>query len=196
MSPSSLLRHPAEELVTLILIAGTHTVSPVLNASILRLIQHRSYREALFASTATAEAIVDETLRMPLRRGAGRPSGPILTRYSNVDHVIADAYVRHGDLVVLNTGAANLDAHRFAQPDEFQPSRRPNRHLAFGYGPRRCPGANVAKMEIVAALRSLFTAFPDVSLAESEARVLSASSLGASIDRLPVRLNQKRVSDT
>ena len=36
----------------------------------------------------------------------------------------------------------------FDAPFEFRPERKPNRHLAFGYGAHLCLGQHLAKMEM------------------------------------------------
>ncbi len=50
--------------------------------------------------------------------------------------------------------AANLDPAVFERPHELVPGRK-EAHLAFGYGPHRCPGSVVGRGELVAALRAL-----------------------------------------
>jgi cytochrome P450 len=51
-----------------------------------------------------------------------------------------------GDPVVVLLGATNRDPDRFAEPDRFEPDRRPNPHLAFGAGIHSCLGAAFARL--------------------------------------------------
>jgi pimeloyl-[acyl-carrier protein] synthase len=65
--------------------------------------------------------------------------------------------IRRGQRVLLFLEAANYDPSVFSQPEQFHPHRRPNKHLAFGYGPHQCPGASLARAEIQIALEELFS---------------------------------------
>ncbi|WP_198539123.1 cytochrome P450 [Streptomyces graminilatus] len=60
-----------------------------------------------------------------------------------------------GDRVTVWTPAANRDPEVFPDPETFDISRRPNRHLAFGHGRHVCVGARLARMEIAAFLDEL-----------------------------------------
>lgn len=66
-------------------------------------------------------------------------------------------FIRRGQRVLLFLEAANYDPSVFSQPEQFHPYRRPNKHLAFGYGPHQCPGATLARAEIQIALEELFS---------------------------------------
>ena len=51
--------------------------------------------------------------------------------------------------------AANRDPSYFANPERFNLSRLPNRHLSFGYGIHFCIGAQLARVEAETAFRRL-----------------------------------------
>jgi cytochrome P450 len=65
--------------------------------------------------------------------------------------------IRRGQRMLLFLEAANHDPSLFSQPASFDPHRRPNKHIAFGYGPHQCPGATLARVEIQVALEELFS---------------------------------------
>lgn len=68
----------------------------------------------------------------------------------------ADQHViQRGQRVLLFLEAADYDPAVFEHPAQFQPERRPNKHIAFGYGPHQCPGATLARVEIQVALEEL-----------------------------------------
>ena len=45
-------------------------------------------------------------------------------------------------------GAANHDPEAFQDPDRLSLDRGANRHLSFGWGAHRCPGAHLAQVEL------------------------------------------------
>ncbi|HEV2146999.1 MAG TPA: cytochrome P450 [Longimicrobiaceae bacterium] len=73
------------------------------------------------------------------------------------DHVI-----RRGEKVFLFLEAANRDPASFAHPHCMAPERQPNPHIAFGFGPHRCPGASIARVEIQIALEALLETFEEL----------------------------------
>ncbi len=80
-----------------------------------------------------------------------------LARWANEDVDFSAAFlngpvIRQGQKILLFLEAGNYDPAIFAHPAQCDPQRRPNRHLAFGYGRHRCLGAALARVEIQAAL--------------------------------------------
>ena len=61
--------------------------------------------------------------------------------------------------VHLCIGAANRDLAQFAEPDQLDIRRQPNRHLAFGGGIHTCAGNSLARMEARVALQKLTARF-------------------------------------
>ena len=62
-------------------------------------------------------------------------------------------------------GCANRDPEEFENPDQFDIDRFPNRHVAFGVGPHRCLGSNLARAEIAVAIEEVLKVLPDFELA-------------------------------
>lgn len=83
---------------------------------------------------------------------------------------IGDAQLPPGADVMLNYAAANRDPEAFEAADEFVAARRPNPHLAFGFGVHTCVGAPLARMELRVAIPELLRRFPDLQLAQDGAR--------------------------
>jgi cytochrome P450 len=67
--------------------------------------------------------------------------------------------IRKGERLLLFLEAANYDPELFSQPEEFDSLRRPNKHIAFGFGKHQCPGATIARLEIQIALEILLSLF-------------------------------------
>ena len=104
----------------------------------------------LRAAPDLTDSAVEETLRM-------RNSIRNIDRFALQDVEMHGATIPKGARVVVWLTAANRDPHMFADPDQFQPERSPNRHLAFGLGGHMCLGAALARMETQVAARAILT---------------------------------------
>lgn len=76
-----------------------------------------------------------------------RRASPILqfARVARRDIEVFGRQIRAGQQLVLWFAAANRDERVFHDPDHFNPRRAPNPHLAFGFGPHRCIGEQLAR---------------------------------------------------
>ncbi|RCG29312.1 cytochrome P450 [Streptomyces diacarni] len=128
--------------------------------------------------------VVEEALRWE------SPSRNVMFRYATEDVAIGDDVVREGEAVLVPLPAIQRCPHAFPDPspDVFAPGRADaSRHIAFGVGPHRCPGASLARLEAEIALSRLFDAFPHLRLAATPApRVPSLGING--YQKLPVHL--------
>jgi cytochrome P450 len=89
-----------------------------------------------------------------------------ITRTAVRDGKIGDQAIRNGDKVVLYWASANRDAAEFAAPDEFCLGRENNRHFAFGVGPHRCAGSNLARLNLRIGLEEALRRLQDIRLAD------------------------------
>jgi cytochrome P450 len=95
-----------------------------------------------------------------------------------------------GDLVTLWIPSANRDDEVFTNPDRFDVSRQPNRHLALGFGEHFCVGNKLARVEI----RLLYQELIDRSLGielDGEPRRLGSIVVNG-LEHLPVKLVPRR----
>jgi cytochrome P450 len=79
---------------------------------------------------------------------------------------VAGQTIAEGERVLLLFGSANRDPAVFPDPDSFHLDRRDGRHVAFGIGPHRCIGSNLARLELRVAVEELLRLIPDFRLAE------------------------------
>ncbi|MCV7191895.1 cytochrome P450 [Mycolicibacterium brumae] len=147
----------AEEIVAtcnLLLIAGHETTVNLIANAVLAMLRELRHWRALSADPARAAAIVEETLRFD-------PPVQLTSRIAGADMTIGSVTVPKGDTMMLMLAAAQRDPSFYDRPDEFDPDRSPNRHLAFGLGPHFCLGAPLARLEACLALSALAAKFPD-----------------------------------
>jgi cytochrome P450 len=78
------------------------------------------------------------------------------------DTAIGEQPVAEGDRVILLYPSANRDEAVFEDPFRFDVSRRPNPHVAFGYGTHFCIGANFARYELGILFEEMSRRFTDL----------------------------------
>jgi cytochrome P450 len=141
-----------------LLFAGHETTVTAIDRGMALLFANPDQRAELFGDAELTAGAVEEILRaaMPLPDVEVRERDIGLPRYANADIELGDVTIRAGDLVLLGLQVANRDENRFPQPEQFDVRRTQNPHLTFGYGPRFCLGAPLARLE----LNELFTALP------------------------------------
>ncbi|WP_432898403.1 cytochrome P450 [Micromonospora matsumotoense] len=159
---------PMQNLAALILIAGSITPTSVIDHGLLLLLAHPEQR-ALLDEEELAPGLIDEIVRVrSFLRSPPKTNPPNgLSRYANTSFQLADAQINVGDLMILDTHTANYDEGQFANPYDFDGGRRRNPHLGFGYGRHRCPGANLARLELELLYRAIFRRLPTLRLAMS-----------------------------
>ncbi|MGW2215282.1 cytochrome P450 [Nonomuraea sp. NPDC001684] len=148
------------ELAAGLLFAGHETTVNRIDHGVLLLLANPGQLDLLRSDPGLAPAAVEEILRMAV------PSLHGLPRYAHEDIEIDGRTIRRGEAVVLNTGVANRDEQVYPDPDTFvigRPATDP--HLAFGYGPRFCVGASLARVELEAVFSRLFQRLPGLRLA-------------------------------
>ncbi len=108
-------------------------------------------------------------------------------RFARVDHDLFGHRISRGSVVVVSLTGANRDPATWPTPDQFSLDNAGTAHLAFGHGLHRCVGAELARMELRAALPALARRFPDLAL-DTEDLSFRELSIVHNIDSLPVRL--------
>jgi cytochrome P450 len=148
---------------TTLLYAGLETTTNHLGNAILTLLTHPGQLAALRSDEGLLDGAVDELLRfVPLVTSAG------FTRIALEDVELGGVLVRAGEAVMIHPDVADRDERVFPDPDRLDLPRRPNPHLAFGYGPHFCVAAQLAKAELRVAIGSLLRRFPGLRLTDEE----------------------------
>jgi len=146
-------------MVFLLLLAGHETTTHLISGSVLTLLQHPESLEVLKADWSKLDMVVEECLRFVSPVQSSKP------RYVRSDCEVEGVKLKAGDVVMPLLVAANYDPEVFDNPDVFDISRKPNSHIEFGTGIHFCLGHQLARAELKAALRVLFTDYPDLTLA-------------------------------
>jgi cytochrome P450 len=143
-----------------LLFAGHETTVARIDLGVLILLTDLARRDAFVADPeGLAARTVEEILRYTSPGGLG------LLRYAREDVEIDGQVIARGDAVLLAVGAANRDGSAFDDPDEFDPTRAPNPHVAFAHGAHYCIGASLARTELRTVFTALFRRFPTLRLA-------------------------------
>lgn len=154
-----------EELLSmtfLLIFAGFETTVHLITNGVATLLQHPEQLQRLKEDESLIDTAVEEILRF---------AGPIQGTkpgYAKEKLELRGVSIPRGSMVIPILSAANRDPRVFENPDVFDISRDPNKHLGFGYGPHYCLGASLARMETKAAILTLFQRFPNLQLGVPE----------------------------
>jgi cytochrome P450 len=164
-----------------LLFAGHETTVVAIGMGAVQLLTNPAQWQALLADPTRISRAVEEILRAEGLGGGGIP------RYARTDLEIAGVGVRAGELVLLDTGAANHDGSVFPDPDRFDVGRHDAGHMTFGHGAHYCIGAPLARIELEAVFSQLIPRFPTMRLAVPlEELVLNTRTLTGGLLGIPV----------
>jgi cytochrome P450 len=142
-----------------LLFAGHETTVVQIGLGTLLLLTHPEQRELLQRDPGLAPRAVEEIMRF------ATTSVGLLPRWALADVEIAGVTIEEGELVLVGLPAANRDERVFDNPGRFDILRERNPHVAFGYGPRFCLGAPLARVELQVVFGTLFRRLPTLELA-------------------------------
>jgi cytochrome P450 len=145
-----------------LLVAGHETTAHQITNMTYTLLTHPAQLQQLREQPELLPVAVEEMLRFNVFASA------INARIATTDTELGNVLVRAGDPVLCSRSSANRDETVFSRPDELDFTRDPNPHVAFGYGPHFCLGANLARMELQVALGTIFSRLPGVHIAVRE----------------------------
>ena len=141
-----------------ILNAGHETTTNLIGNGLELLSRFPDQAQRLTKDPTLIRPAVEECLRFESSNQLGNRSTSGSANIGGLD-------VPKGTLITLCIGAANRDPAQFEQPDTFDISRTPNRHLAFASGPHACVGLNLARIEGRIAIGRFLARFPNFKLA-------------------------------
>lgn len=143
----------------LILIGGDETTRHVISGGAYQLLVERDRWDRVRADPETLlPTAIEEMLRWvtPIKN---------MNRTATRDVELRGQQIKEGDNVLLLYPSANRDEEVFENPFEFDITRDPNDHLAFGgFGTHYCLGKSLARLELQVMFEQLFKRLPDLEL--------------------------------
>ncbi len=140
--------------------AGAETTTNSIGNTLTYLGRHPDVRQRLVEDPSLLDNAIEEFLRY---------DSPVfgLARTATADAELIGQHISKGDRLLLMWSAANHDQREFANADEVDIERFPNRHLAFGSGIHRCIGSHLARLELKVALQEILGRVPNYEINEA-----------------------------
>jgi cholest-4-en-3-one 26-monooxygenase len=158
--------------------AGNETTRNAISGGLLAFSEHPDQWRRLRAQPELLPDAVEEILRWV---------SPIshFVRTATEDCEVRGVTIRAEEQVALYFGSANRDEEVFGDPFSFRVDRRPNPHLAFGFGEHFCMGAHLARVELETVFRLLLERLESFEVSGPVVRL--ESIVNGSIKHLPIR---------
>ncbi len=158
--------------------AGHDTTSSSTGGALWALAENPGELAKLHADPSLIPGLVDESIRWMT---------PVKTFMRTVteDTEFAGRELKKDDWLMLCYASGNRDDEVFEDPYAFRVDRKPNKHLAFGYGAHLCLGQHLAKMEMRILWEELIPRLKSVELAGEPA--MSEAVFVNGPKRLPIR---------
>lgn len=146
--------------------AGHDTTSASTAGAMQALAQDPEQFARLKADRSLLAGIVEEAIRWttPVQH---------FMRTAAEDTELSGQKIAKGDWLMISYIAANHDPAVFDNPRQFDASRSPNRHLAFGAGGHQCLGLHMARMEMKILFNELLDRIETLELAGEAKRATS-----------------------
>lgn len=138
-----------------ILIDGHEPIANGISNGVNVLLDNTDQLELLVRNPLLIGPAVDEVLRY-------ESPFQFAQRVASEDVNIKGKKINKGDRILLMLGSANRDPKVYNSPNQFDVTRSPNKHLAFGLGTHFCLGAPLAKPSLEIAISTLINKFPSI----------------------------------
>ena len=163
----------------LILIGGDETTRHVISGGMYELLTHPDQYALLMAERERRPLAVEEMLRWvsPIKN---------MARTATRDVDLHGETIAEGQKLLLLYPSANRDERNFDAPEQFDVTRTPNDHMAFGFGAHFCLGNRLARMELAVMFDQLFERLPDLALASDTEPPKRAANFVSGYETMPV----------
>ena len=165
--------------IQLLILGGLETTTGSLGQFMIRFAHQPEIPALLRERPEIIPAAVEELLRL-------EPAFVAIARTATCDTEIGGHAIKQGEKVLISWASANRDEAEFPSAETFDPNRSTNRHLAFGAGPHRCAGSNLARLNLRVALEELVRRLDDVQLQEGAEPIPFHSALNRAPLTVPI----------
>ena len=126
--------------VMLLMFTGMESSSYFLSTGFLHLLENPEEWEKLRSEKVSIATAIEELIRhVSITK--------LVFRVAESDQMIGNTFIEKNETIILSLESANHDETVFKNPRLMDLNRKPNPHLAFGYGFHACLGAKLARME-------------------------------------------------
>src|ERR1700704_4615497 len=143
--------------------AGHETTTNLIGNGLVALSGNPVQKHRLIEHPEMIKTAVEEILRF-------ESSNQLGNRMTTEPVELGGIKLSAGTPVTLCIGAANRDPKQFADPENLDIGRAPNRHLAFGTGAHQCAGMALARLEGAIAISRFLARFPNYTLSGAPVR--------------------------
>ncbi|MCC7395327.1 MAG: cytochrome P450 [Sphingomonadaceae bacterium] len=163
--------------------AGHDTTSNATAAAMWELAARPGLLAELQADPGLIGAFVEESIRW---------STPVkhFMRTAVADSEFAGHQIAAGDYIFLSYHSANRDDAVFERPYDFDIHRKPNKQIAFGYGPHVCLGQHLARLEMRLLWEAIIPRLASVELNGTPERTRSMFVCGPK--HVPIKFTLKQ----
>lgn len=137
--------------------AGHETTTNLIGNGLVALSVHPDQKAMLLERPELIKTAIEEILRYESSNQLGNR---ITTETVEIRGIVMPPQTP----VTLCIGAANRDPAEFPDPERFDITRVPNRHIAFATGIHQCAGMNLARLEGRVAISRFLARFPHYRL--------------------------------
>jgi cytochrome P450 len=170
--------------VQLLILGGLETTAGALGQFVIRFCREPEIPDRLRGRPELIPEAVEELLRL-------EPPFIAIARTAMADTEIGGRHVRNGEKVLIYWASANRDEEEFPCAADFDPDRLSNRHLAFGAGPHRCAGSNLARLNLRIAVEELVRRLDDIRLEDGAEPIPFHSVLNRAPLTVPITFTKR-----
>lgn len=171
----------------LLLLAGHVTTTNLLTQAIRCFDEHPDDMQRLREQPELMPEAIEEVLRY---------ASPVwrLVRTNKSDVTIEGMTIPADSVIFAWLASANRDSAQFPDPERFDITRTPNKHVAFGHGIHFCIGAPLSRLEASIALPMMLEQLPHLRRVREEPLELFEGRILFGFKRLPVTFTPSSVA--